>query len=116
MVGGIVGALLTGVFATTAINSAGADGLLAGNAAQLGKQALAVGVTLGFSFVASLIICFIVDKTAGLRVTEDEELTGLDLTQHAEVGYSFAETGMTTTSVPTGHGSHQVDRAASDRL
>jgi ammonium transporter, Amt family len=96
MVGGIVGAMLTGVFATTAINSAGADGAFYGNVLLLGKQAIAVGVTLGYSFILTLVICFVVDKLVGLRATEDEELTGLDLTEHAEVGYSFAETGMSS--------------------
>ncbi len=98
MVGGIIGALLTGVFAPVAINSAGADGLAYGNAAQLGKQAIAVGATLGWSFVVTLIICWITDKTVGLRVTEDEELQGLDLSQHAEAGYTFIEVGTLATS------------------
>jgi Amt family ammonium transporter len=106
MVGGMVGALLTGVFATTAINPAGADGAFYGNVLQLGKQAVAVGVTLGYSFVLTLVICFVVDKLVGLRATEEEELTGLDLTEHAEVGYSFAETGMAA-----GHGSESVTQA-----
>jgi Amt family ammonium transporter len=116
MVGGIIGAMLTGVFATTVINSAGADGALFGNAAQLGKQALAVAVTLGYSFFVSLIICFVVDKLVGLRCTEDEELTGLDLSQHAEVGYSFAETGMTTASTSSGHGASEPGRRAPNPL
>jgi Amt family ammonium transporter len=112
----MIGALLTGVFATTVINRAGANGALFGNVAQLGKQAIAVGATLGYSFVASLVICFVVDKLVGLRCTEDEELTGLDLSQHAEVGYSFAETGMTTASVPAGHGASEPGQRAPDRL
>jgi Amt family ammonium transporter len=87
MVGGIVGALLTGVLASTAINA------FEGGLGQLGKQAIAVGATLAFSFVATLIILKVVDMLVGLRVTEDEEVTGLDLTQHQEVGYSFAERG-----------------------
>jgi Amt family ammonium transporter len=94
MVGGLVGALLTGVFATTAINEFGADGLLAGGGfTLLGKQFIAVGVTLVFSFVVTILIVKIVDATIGLRVTEDDEITGLDLTQHSEVGYALAETG-----------------------
>jgi len=94
LVGGVLGAILTGVFATTAINSAAADGLVAGNAALVMDQIIAVAVTLVFSLVGSFILLFIVDKlVGGLRVTEDEELTGLDLSQHAEVGYSFAEGG-----------------------
>ncbi|MFN2524833.1 MAG: ammonium transporter, partial [Actinomycetota bacterium] len=94
MVGGMIGALLTGVFADLAINSAGADGLLTGGgAALLGKQVVAVGVTLVFSFVGSLIILKVVDAIVGLRVTEEDEITGVDLAQHSEVGYAFAEGG-----------------------
>ncbi len=93
MVGGIVGALLTGVFATLAINEAGADGLVYGNAAQLGRQAVAVVVTLGYSFVVSLILLKITDLVVGVRVSEEDELTGLDLSQHAETGYTFVEVG-----------------------
>ncbi|MGH2705574.1 MAG: ammonium transporter [Actinomycetota bacterium] len=93
-VGGMVGALLTGIFATTAINEAGADGLLYGNAAQFGKQVIAVGATIVFSFVATMIILKVVDVIVGLRVTQDDEYTGLDLTQHAETGYAFGESGM----------------------
>jgi Amt family ammonium transporter len=93
LVGGVVGAILTGVFATTVINSAAADGLVAGNAGLVADQVIAVLITLVYSLVASFILAFIVDKTVGLRVSEDDELTGLDLSQHAEVGYSFAEGG-----------------------
>ena len=87
-VGGIIGALLTGVLASTAINAIG-DGSIE----QLGKQAVAVGVTAVFSFVGSLILLKIVDLIVGVRVTEDEEVEGLDLSQHAEVGYTFADRG-----------------------
>lgn len=93
LVGGVVGALLTGVFATTLINQAGADGLAYGNASQLGKQAVAVVATIGYSLVGSFIILFVTDKLVGLRVTEEDEQLGLDLSQHAETGYSFAEGG-----------------------
>ncbi|MGH2772067.1 MAG: ammonium transporter [Actinomycetota bacterium] len=93
MVGGIVGALLTGVFATTAINEAGGDGLLYGNPGQFGKQAIAVGATLVYSFVASLIILKLADMLVGVRVTEDEELRGLDITQHSESAYSDVDVG-----------------------
>lgn len=93
LVGGVVGALLTGVFATTLINQAGADGLVYGNASQLGKQAVAVVATIGYSLVGSFIILFVTDKLVGLRVTEEDEQLGLDLSQHAETGYSFAEGG-----------------------
>ena len=94
MVGGIVGALLTGVFADAAINEFGADGLaLGGGLALLGKQALAVVVTLAFAFGVTTLIAKLVDATIGLRVSEEEEMAGLDLTQHSEAGYAFAEGG-----------------------
>jgi len=94
LVGGIVGALLTGVFADIAVNGAGADGLLnGGGAALLIKQLVAIVATVGFSLAASLILLKVIDATIGLRVTEDEEASGLDLTQHAEVGYAFTDTG-----------------------
>lgn len=97
LVGGIVGALLTGVFAEIAINSAGADGLLAGGGmALLAKQVIAVGATVAFSITATLLILKAVDATIGLRVAESDELTGIDLAQHAEAGYAFAEGGSMT--------------------
>jgi Amt family ammonium transporter len=87
LVGGIVGALLTGILASAAVN--GFDG----GVSQLGKQAVAVTATLGFSFLATLAILKVVDTVVGLRVTEEEEITGLDLSQHSEVGYTLAERG-----------------------
>jgi Amt family ammonium transporter len=89
MVGGIIGALLTGVFCSLAINPAGANGSIA----QVGKQAIAVLVTLVFSFVMTMVLLKISDKLVGLRVTEEDEAAGLDLSQHAEVGYVFTDRG-----------------------
>ena len=94
-IGGIVGALLTGVFATTAVNSAGADGLLYGNPGQVMKQVIAIVATIVYSFVASMIILFITDKLVGVRVSEDDEQEGLDLSQHSETAYT-AEGGSTS--------------------
>jgi ammonium transporter, Amt family len=92
MVGGLVGALLTGIFSTAAINEFGADGLIAGGGFELlGKQFVAVGVTLAFSLVLSLAIAKLVDVTIGFRLSEEDEITGLDLTQHSEVGYALSE-------------------------
>ncbi|MBI2858948.1 MAG: ammonium transporter, partial [Chloroflexi bacterium] len=85
--GGTWGALATGLFASVAINAAGADGLFAGNPALLGKQALAVGVSWGFSFAMTLGILWLVDKLIGLRVDQAEEERGLDVTQHGEQAY-----------------------------
>ena len=107
LVGGVLGALMTGIFADTAINAAGADGLLfGGGAALLGKQLVAIVVTLVFSLVVSLVLLKIVQATIGLRVTESEELTGVDLGQHSEVGYSLGEGGGSITlpePASTGH-------------
>jgi Amt family ammonium transporter len=87
--GGVTGALLTGVFASTAVNSLGADGLLYGNPGLLGVQAIAVIVTAVFSFAVSFVLLKLVDATLGLRVDVEEESTGLDLTQHSETGYAI---------------------------
>jgi len=86
-VGGTTGAILTGVFASTTINAAGADGLLAGNAAQLVPQLVGVLATIAFSFAVSFAILKLIDATVGLRVTEDTEERGLDISEHAEAGY-----------------------------
>ncbi len=88
-VGGIVGALLTGLFASKLINSAGGDGLFFGNPGQLWNQVIAVGATLVYSFVISYALFWILDKTMGLRVEPDEEVAGLDLSEHQETGYSL---------------------------
>ncbi len=91
-VGGMLGALLIGLFADTAFNKAGGDGLFAGGGlALLGKQAVAVVATLAFSFVGSFVLLKVTHALVGLRVTPEEEATGLDLTQHAEAGYAFSE-------------------------
>ncbi|MGZ8585105.1 MAG: ammonium transporter [Actinomycetota bacterium] len=87
LVGGLVGALLTGVFASLAINPAGADGSLL----QLARQAAAAGVTLVFAFVATLVILRFVDRTVGFRVSEEDEEAGVDLVEHGELAYVFRE-------------------------
>jgi ammonium transporter, Amt family len=89
MVGGLVGALLTGAFASLAVNPAGADASLV----QVGRQAIAVGVTMVFSFTATLAILRLVDRTIGLRVGEETEEAGLDVAEHGEAAYAFAEHG-----------------------
>ena len=86
-IGGIWGALATGLFATKAINAAGGDGLFYGNPGQLGVQAIAVVATLVYSGIVSFILYKIVDLVVGLKVTEDDERKGLDLSQHGEEGY-----------------------------
>jgi Amt family ammonium transporter len=95
--GGTIGALLTGVFATKAINpifkdSAGNPlpvGLVDGNAAQVLNQLIGVIVSIALAIVGSFIILKALDSTIGLRVSEDDEVTGLDLTQHGEEGYNL---------------------------
>jgi Amt family ammonium transporter len=94
LVGGLMGSILLGFFADTAINPAGRDGLfIGGGAGLLGEQALAAGVTLVFSFVVSFVIAKAIDLTIGLRVDPDVEDEGLDLALHAETAYSFGELG-----------------------
>ena len=92
--GGTLGALLTGIFANSAINPAfgagKATGLLEGNWRQLGHQAASVGIAWVLSIVGTLILLFIVDKTIGLRVSAADEAMGLDLSQHGEEGYEWA--------------------------
>jgi ammonium transporter, Amt family len=92
--GGTIGALLTGVFASSTINpifGAGkATGLLEGNRGQLLNQAIGVAISWCLSIVGTLVILFIVDKLVGLRVSEEDERTGLDLSQHGEEGYDYA--------------------------
>ena len=88
-VGGTTGAILTGLFASKAVNPAGANGLLFGNPAQLGIQAVAVVVTLVFAFVGAFILLKVVDALVGLRVVEEDEIVGLDLSQHGETAYTL---------------------------
>jgi Amt family ammonium transporter len=83
-IGGTFGAILTGVFATV-----GATGLLAGNAKQLMIQLIAVCAAGGYAVIVTLIIAFVLDKTIGLRVEKEDEIIGLDQTQHSEAGYNM---------------------------
>ena len=87
-VGGILGTLATGLFATVAVNAGGSNGLFYGNPRQLAIQALAVGVILVYSFVATYVILGLLEKTMGLRVTDEQEVMGIDLSQHGEAGYN----------------------------
>jgi len=88
-VGGTWGALATGLFASKAINPDGADGLFFGNPGQLGIQAIAVLATWVFAFVGTFILLKIVDAIMGLRVSQDEEQVGIDLSQHDENAYAL---------------------------
>ena len=85
--GGIWGALATGIFATAAVNPAGADGLIMGNAMQFAKQLVGVVSVAGFAFVGTMLLGKLVDVVMGLRVNQSEETVGLDLSQHGERAY-----------------------------
>jgi Amt family ammonium transporter len=87
-VGGTLGTLMAGLFASVAINAGGANGLFFGNPKQLAVQAEAVLLIAAYSFIVSLVLFKIIDKVIGLRVNKDEETEGLDLTQHGEAGYT----------------------------
>ncbi|MEW6201197.1 MAG: ammonium transporter [bacterium] len=88
-VGGTFGALMTGLFANVAYNAAGSNGLFYGNAVLLSKQALAVVVTIGYSFAVTFVLLKVLDLVMGLRVKPEEEEEGLDLSQHNEMGYNI---------------------------
>ena len=85
--GGVWGALATGIFASLAVNAGGADGLLMGNALQFGKQVIGVVTVAAFAFGATWVLGKVVDITIGLRVGADEETVGLDISQHGERVY-----------------------------
>ncbi|MBI5419781.1 MAG: ammonium transporter [Deltaproteobacteria bacterium] len=87
-VGGTLGTVATGIFATTAVNAAGANGLAFGNPRQLAIQALAAGVVLVYSFAVSYVLLKLLDRAMGLRVADEHEVVGLDLSQHGEAGYN----------------------------
>jgi len=88
-VGGFLGTFATGLFAQTLINPAGNNGLLFGNQKLLLSQMIAILITAAYSFIMTAIILKALDKTLGLRVNEESEESGLDISQHGESGYSF---------------------------
>ncbi|CAO5176917.1 ammonium transporter [Frankia sp. AiPs1] len=94
LVGGVLGALLTGLFATVDTNPAGKDGLFYGGPASVfGEQALAVGATLGYSAVVTLIIALAIKYTIGLRLSDDDQVTGMDEALHGETAYRYTSIG-----------------------
>jgi len=101
LVGGVLGALLVGVLATTAFNaSTVADGpvglFYGGGLGQLGKQAAAVGISVVYSFVATWVLAKVIGKVfGGLRVDEETEIEGLDINLHAETAYETVQSGGT---------------------
>jgi ammonium transporter, Amt family len=88
-IGGIWGALATGLFATTTVQNY--SGLFYGNAAQFGKQLIAVGVTMAYSAIVTFILFKLTDWVIGIKITQKEEGVGLDLTQHKEVAYTTVD-------------------------
>ncbi len=89
--GGAWGAIATGLFASTLINPAGGNGLFYGNFWLLGAQILALAVAVSYAFGVTWLLLKLLDKTVGLRVSEEDEYDGLDLAQHGESGYVFEE-------------------------
>jgi len=85
--GGMWGALATGIFASIAVNPGGADGLIAGNAMLLVKQIGGVAAVALYAFIVTFIVAKIINATIGLRVNEKEETVGLDISQHGERAY-----------------------------
>jgi ammonium transporter, Amt family len=93
-VGGVIGMVLLGLFAAKSVNPSGANGLFSGGGvALLGRQSLAVVVSVAFCFGVTHLIAKVVDRTMGLRVTAEQEFEGLDLSQHAETAYSSGSGG-----------------------
>ncbi len=90
-IGGIFGALATGIWATKLVNPAGANGLLHGNPVQLWIQLKTVMITMAYSFVVSYILLRLVNLFCGLRASEQNERIGLDLSEHREVGYTLLD-------------------------
>jgi Amt family ammonium transporter len=90
LVGGIWGSLAIGFFGASAVNSVGVDGLFyGGGTALLGKQAIGVALVAVYSFIATLIIGYAIEKTIGFRVKRDIEVAGIDLNEHAETAYEM---------------------------
>ena len=104
LVGGLVGTLLIGLLGTTSVNDGGVDGLFyGGGLAQLGKQAVAAGAVLAYSFVGALVIGWLIKVTMGWRISREAEVTGIDESEHAESAYEL--TGLRS-------GSSSIHRAA----
>ena len=90
LIGGIWGSLAIGLFGSSAVNSLSLDGIFyGGGTALLGKQVLGVGLVFAYSFIATLIIGYAIEKTIGFRVKKDAEVEGIDLNEHAETAYEM---------------------------
>jgi len=90
LIGGVWGSLAVGFFGTSAVNSIGLDGILyGGGVALLAKQSIGVGLVFAYSFIVTLIIGFVINKTIGFRVNAVDEVEGIDLAEHAESAYDM---------------------------
>jgi Amt family ammonium transporter len=91
LIGGIWGSLAVGLFGTSVVNSVGVDGLFYGGGTELlAKQGLGVGLVALYSFLVTLVLGFIIEKTIGFRVSKDNEVEGVDLSEHAETAYEMS--------------------------
>jgi Amt family ammonium transporter len=115
-VGGFTGAILTGVFATKAVNdvfSGGPVGLLEGNPKQVFNQLIASVVAIAMGVIGTIVILKLVDMVIGVRVTRDEEVAGLDLSQHGEEGYNLDIDVLTSSSSAAGYAEPVLSAAPS---
>ncbi|MFJ5098139.1 ammonium transporter [Streptomyces sp. NPDC088557] len=93
LVGGVIGSLLVGLFATGGVQSDAKGLFYGGGLEQLGKQAVGVVAVLAYSLVASALLALVIDRTMGMRVPEDDEVSGIDQVEHAETAYDFSGAG-----------------------
>ena len=93
LVGGVIGSLLVGFFATGGVQSDAKGLFYGGGLDQLGKQAVGVFAVLAYSLVVSSVLAIILDRTIGMRVREDDEISGIDQVDHAETAYDFSGAG-----------------------
>ncbi|GAA3939664.1 ammonium transporter [Streptomyces gulbargensis] len=93
LVGGVIGSLLVGFFATGGVQSDAKGLFYGGGLEQLGKQAIGVVAVLAYSLIVSAVLALIIDRTMGMRVSEDDEVSGIDQVEHAETAYDFSGAG-----------------------
>jgi Amt family ammonium transporter len=99
--------LATGLFASKLVNDAGGNGLFFGNPGQLVVQVIGILVTWVFAFVGSLILLKLVDAVVGLRINEEDEVAGLDISQHNESAYALSLVGSTGVGSSWGSSGHR---------
>jgi Amt family ammonium transporter len=112
-VGGILGAISTGIFASKAINPAGNDGAIYGNWGLVGTQLVAVAATVVFAIVGTTVILLVLKSVMGLRVAEEDERLGLDLSQHSESAYVLTPDYDEGSSAMSDHGAPSAKAATS---